>query len=182
MKTNKRLKLHQNQHINKMKKTIIAILFLLLAPLLLACSKDIVDRKMIITADKEIIDNVIMGKDENHEKIFMEYVNRGKVREVKLGDKIELNFGEAVPDYIVIKEWVLSDKGEIIYKDKVVRNSDYYDTGEGSYYFTIDEDLHTVISTEADELDGIYRGIRVVASWAFDRESYVLVFKTSGDQ
>lgn len=181
MKTNIKLKIHQNKHMNRIKKTIVAILFIVLVPVLLGCSESLADRKMIITADKEIIDNVIMGKDENHEKIFMEFVNGGKVREVKLGDKIELNFGEAVPDYIVIKEWVLSEKGEIIYKDKVVRNRDYYDTGDGSYYFTINEDLLAAISSESEEVDGIYRGIRIVASWAFDRESYVLVCKTSND-
>lgn len=153
----------------------------MLVPLLLGCSEDLVDRKMIITAEKEIIDNVILGKDENYENIFVEYVNGGKVREVKLGDKIELNFGESVPDYIVIKEWVLSEKGEILYKDKVVRNRDYYDTGDGSYYFTIDEYLLAAISTEVEEVNGIYRGIRIVASWAFDRESYVLVCKIPND-
>lgn len=181
MKTNIKLKLHQNKNINKMKKTIIALLFFFLVPVLLGCSESLAERKMIITADKEIIDNVIMGKDENHEKIFVDYVNGGKVREVKLGDKIELNFGEEIPDYIVIKEWVLSEKGEIIYKDKVVRNRDYYDTGDGSYYFTINEDLLAAINTDSEEVDGIYRGIRIVASWAFDRESYVLVCKTNGE-
>lgn len=180
MKTQKKLKSYQNILIKKMKKAIIAILFILFVPLLLGCSEDLADRNIHITANKEIIDNVIMGKEENHEKIFMEYVKGGKVREVKLGDKIELDFGDTAPDYIVIKEWILSDKGEIIAKDKVVRNRDYYDTGDGSYYFTIDEDLLAVINSEA-EVKGIYRGIRIVASWAFDREAYVLVCKTNGE-
>lgn len=179
MKTNKELKMHQNKHINKMEKAIIAILFILLVPLLLGCNESLADRKIIITADKEIIDNVIMGKEVNHEKIFIDYVNGGKVREVKLGDKIELNFGEEVPDYIVIKEWILSDKGEIIYTDKVVSNHEYYKTGDSTYYFTINKDLLSAISTEADQVDGMYRGIRIVANWSFDREAYILVCKTS---
>jgi hypothetical protein len=178
MKNEKKLKSHQNKYMKKIKKTIIAILFLLLVPLLLGCSEDLIDRKIIITAEKEIIDNVIMGKEVNHEKIFMEYVKGGKVREVKLGDKIKLDFGTTAPDYLIIKEWILSDKGEIIYTDKIVSNHEYYDTGDGTYYFIIDEDLLAVISTEMDEVNGIYRGIRIVANWSFDRESYILVCKT----
>ena len=161
----------------KIRKVIIGAIFLLIIPLTLGCSKSLADREITITAEKEIIDNIIIGAGQNYKKIFIEYINNGNVKEVKLGDKIVLDFGKSTPDRLVIKEWILSDKGEIIYIDEIVNNHEYYDAGNGSYYFTIDEDLLAKIDTETDKDNGIYRGIRIEARWEFESEAYILVCK-----
>lgn len=163
----------------KIQKIIIGAIFLLIIPLTLGCSKSLADHEITITAEKEIIDNVIIGAGQNYKKIFIDYIRSGNVREVKLGDKIVLDFGEESPDRLVIKEWILSDKGDIIYIDEIVSNHEYYDTGNGSYYFTIDEDLLAKIGAEPDVVNGIYRGIRIEARWEFESEAYILVCKSS---
>lgn len=163
----------------KIQKIIIGAMFLLIIPLTLGCSKSLADREITITAEKEIIDNVIIGAGQNYKKIFIDYISSGNVKEVKLGDKIVLDFGDKSPDRLVIKEWILSDKGDIVYVDERVNNHEYYDAGNGSYYFTIDEDLLAIIGTDPDEVNGIYRGIRIEASWEFESEAYILVCKPS---
>lgn len=177
---NKKPKTSSKQKYKKMKKIIIAILFLLLIPITLGCSKSTIpDRKITITTEKEIIDNIIIGEDQNYEKIFVDHISGGKISEVKLGDKIVLDFGEKAPDYIVIKEWILFDKEGAVYTDNIIKNHEYYEEGNGSYYFTVDENLLAKISKEAKEANGMYLGIKIEAKWEFDRETYVLVCKTS---
>lgn len=177
------LKLDQRKYkkniLKKARTIIIGVMFLLIIPLTLGCSKSLTDREMIITADKEIIDNVIIGAGQNYKKIFIDNISSGNVKEVKLGDKIVLDFGDTSPDRLVIKEWILSDKGDIVYIDERVDNHEYYDTGNGSYYFLIDEDLLAIIGSETDEVKGIYRGFRIEARWEYESEAYILVCKPS---
>lgn len=166
-------------NIKRIKKTIIAIILLLLISVTLGCSsKSIPVRKITITTEKEIIDNIIIGEDQNCEKIFIEHISSGKINEIKLGDKIVLNFGEEAPDYIVIQEWILSDKEGAIHTENIVDKHEYYEEGNGSYYFTVDGPN---IGIENNEASGLYIGIRIEARWEFNRESYVLVCKPSKD-
>lgn len=168
-------------NLNRIEKTIITILLLLLINITLGCSsKSASVREIIISTEKEIIDNIIIDENQNCEKIFIDHIYSGKINEIKLGDKIILNFGEKAPDYIIIKEWILLDKGDAIYTENIVNNHEYYEES-GSYYFTLDKHLLAKTGTESNEASGLYIGIRIEARWEFDREAYVLVCKPLKD-
>ncbi|KAF0092398.1 MAG: hypothetical protein FD141_582 [Fusobacteria bacterium] len=151
----------------RIKKTIIAIIaiiLLLLISITIGCSsKSVPVRKITISTDKEIIDNIIIGEDQNYEKIFIDHISSGKINEIKLGDKIVINIGEKAPDYIVIQDWILLDKEGAIYTENIVDKHEYYEESNGSYYFTVDEDLLENIGIESNEISGLYIGIRIEA-------------------
>jgi hypothetical protein len=155
----------------------ISISFLLIILVATGCSKSVFGRQITITAKNEIFHKILIAEGQSFKELFIEYISKGEVREVKIGDEIQIDFGKSDPDYLVISEWLLSENGDIIYTDRIVGNHEYYHTGNGLYHFVVNEDLLAIIDSHKNDVKGVYRGFRIDARWEFERESYIMVCK-----
>lgn len=156
---------------------ILCILLLALFIVLTGCSgKD--EHSLSVRLDDKIIKSVRLDDDDRND-VFKSSLKSDDLDNsllVEFGKKIYLDFGDSVPDRVVIQDSILTPTGVYMYNE---RSTIVFNCGrdENGFYFVVDKNLSSAFSSFFEEGRKDLRGFMIRASWGSDELIYGFVIK-----
>lgn len=157
---------------------ILCMLLLALFIVLTGCSgKD--EHSLSVRLDDKIIKSVRLDDDDRNDvfKSSFKSDNLDNSLFVEFGKKIYLDFGDSMPDRVVIQDIILNTDGEYMYNERASRVINC-ESDENGFYFVVDKNPASGFSSVLEEGGKDLRGFIVRASWDGDELIYGFVIKT----
>lgn len=107
---------------------------------------------------------------------FKHLFEEKNIEYVPLGSKISFEFTD-VPSSVVLKDIILNHDGSIKYDGNTVKSIDL-ESLEESYTFILDGNYHVALSSNSEDYNTVYRGLKCTAHFGESVEMYYFVFET----
>lgn len=96
---------------------------------------------------------------------------------VEFGEKLYLDFGDSMPDKVVVEDSILTPDGKFMYD---MQATSVFTCGrdQNGFYFVVDKNLSSAFSSVFEEGRKDLRGFMIRAVWGSDELVYGFVIKT----
>ncbi len=137
------------------------------------------NKKLNVRLDDKIIKSVRLDDADRYD-VFKSSFNSDDLDNsllVEFGKKIYLDFGDSMPDRVVIQDSILTPTGEYMYNEM---STIVFNCGrdENGFYFVVDKNLASAFSSVFEEGRNDLRGFMIRASLGNDEIIYGFVIKT----
>lgn len=172
--------------INKNKKILLNIFLLSMFITFSGCD-DSHTGSVTIIGGHEKIEYITLNDTEKDflstdtQKIFLfafEGENSKKIKYLKSGDEISLDFGSNPPDKLSISDGLLNSNGDYLYTSKEIVEVPYVKK-KGIYSFKLETHIASRLSSYAKKDKTVYRGFIVDAFWGKSEFKYAFVIKSN---
>ena len=167
----------------KQKVSVLLVLMVIFISICV-CESNKKSKNVSVTVDNNNIECYRVN-DSDHEfntHIFEDKFEKGNddnIEYIDIGKKVVLDFGDRIPEKVVVYDHLLNSEGKIMYTEKEI--SEVTVTEENNkYYFEVPYNMASLLSSYYEENKKDFRGFKVIASWSWGdtEELYAFVIKS----